>query len=215
MCGGAEQSDQNEGSRLVATLYQVALYVHILGVLTLFVAIGAESLAVWGIGRAQTQDEMRLWLRSAKGPEKMFPLAGALILIAGLYMAITLWGGAPWVDLGLLGLIAFSVAGAVVNGGRFKALEKALEKATGASGAGALGDDVRREVANPTLRISLWAMSLGALGIVYMMIVKSDWVGSIAALASATILGLIVGAVVARRGGAVAAPVGEEGVAAR
>jgi hypothetical protein len=195
----------------MATWYQWALYVHIIGVLMLFIAIGAEALVVWGIGRARTLDEMRVWLRSTKGPEKLFPLAGALILVAGLYMAITVWHGTPWVDLGLLGLIGFSVAGSVVNGGRFKV----LEKATGASGAGALGDDVRRAVANPTLRISLWAMSLGAVGIVYMMVVKSDWIGSIAALVISTILGLIVGALVGRRGAAAPPLVSDERVAAR
>lgn len=193
----------------MATLYQLALYVHILGVLLLFVAVGAESLAAWGIGRAQTLDALRLWLRAAKGPEKLFPLAGALILIAGLYMAITVWHGTPWVDLGFLGLIGFSVAGAVVNGGRFKAVEKAVD----AGGAGAIPDDVRRELANPTLRISLWAMSVGALGIVYMMVVKPDWVGSIAALVVASILGALVGALVGQRKAPVVAS--EERVAAQ
>lgn len=193
----------------MATLYQVALYVHILGVLLLFVAIGAESLAVWGLGRAQTVDAMRLWLRSARGPEKLFPLAGALILIAGLYMAITVWHGTPWVVLGFLGLIGFSVAGAVVNGRRFKAVEQAAD----AGGAGVIPDDVRRELANPTLRITLWAMSVGALGIVYMMVVKPDWIGSIAALVVASVLGAVLGALVGQRRSPVAAS--EEGVAAQ
>ncbi|HEX2350538.1 MAG TPA: hypothetical protein VHI51_19035 [Ktedonobacterales bacterium] len=193
----------------MATLYQLALYVHILGVLLLFVAVGAESLAVWGMGRAQTVGDMRLWLRSARGPEKLFPLAGALILVAGLYMAIRTWHGTPWVVLGFLGLIGFSVAGAVVNGRRFKAVEKAAN----AGGAGAIPNAVRRELANPTLRISLWAMSVGALGIVYMMVVKPDWIGSIAALVVASILGALIGALIGQRRSPVAAS--EERMAAQ
>jgi tetrahydromethanopterin S-methyltransferase subunit C len=58
-------------------------------------------------------------------------------------------------------------------------------------------------------------MSLGAVGIVYMMVVKSDWIGSIAALVISTILGLIVGALVGRRGAAAPPLVSDERVAAR
>lgn len=192
-------------------LYHLALFVHIGGVLLLFVAIGAEALAVWGIGRAQTLGEVRLWLRSAHGPEKLFPLGGALILIAGLYMAITVWQGTPWVVVGLIGLIGFSVAGAVVNGGRFKA----LEKAAGVAGDGALTDELRRQRANPTLRISLWTMSVAALGIAYMMVIKPDWVGSIAALVIATLIGAVTGLLTGQRGEQTPARVGEDRAATR
>ena len=182
-------------------LYQLALFIHIGGVILLFVAIGAEALAVWGVGRAQTLGEVRLWLRSAHGPEKLFPLGGALILIAGLYMAITVWQGTPWVVVGLIGLIAFSVAGAVINGGRFKAIERAVGE-----GDGAISDDLRRQRADPTLRVSLWTMSVAALGIVYMMVIKPDWVGSIAALVIAMLIGAVAGLLTGQRGAAEQAP---------
>lgn len=182
-------------------LYHLALFVHIGGVALLFVAIGAEALAVWGVGRAQTASEARLWLRSAHGPEKLFPLGGALILIAGLYMAITVWQGTPWVVVGLIGLIAFSVGGAVINGGRLKALEQAAS-----AGDGAISDALRRERANPTLRISLWTMSVAAVGIVYMMVAKPDWIGSIAALVIAVLIGAVAGLLAGQHGGAALAP---------
>jgi hypothetical protein len=150
--------------------YQVVLFVHILGVLGLFMALAVELASMLGARRAHTIEAVRVW-SSARGPLAiMFPVTSLLILCAGLAMTLDVWGwGHAWIDLSLALLILLSVMGARVNGTHAK-------------------------------RIAERAAALGALGIVFLMVEKPGWLGSVVTLVIGLLVGVILAQVLVRSG---------------
>ena len=131
------------------TVYTVALFVHILGALSLFVGIGLQWATLVRLRQAQTMTQVRD--RSALvGVQERFPEIGlVLLLLAGGYMATTGWSWTtPWI---LVALGAFVVLG-VVGGGLIDRRLLAIRRAT--TGAGA--DDsipvaLQARIADPVL----------------------------------------------------------------
>jgi hypothetical protein len=72
--------------------YPYALFLHIVGVLGMFIAIGLEEIALFRLRAAKTTALVREWTRVMSVVEKMFPISGVLILGASLYMVFTVWG---------------------------------------------------------------------------------------------------------------------------
>jgi hypothetical protein len=165
--------------------YQLALFAHIIGVLLLFIALGLEVAALQGLRYALTTEQARTWLGLAHNVELLFPASGLLILVAGVYMTLLAWTFmTAWIVVAFVALIALSVLGAVVNGGRFKALERVAQSST----AGAISEELRRQIAEPTLRISVYTMTGAALGIVLLMVIKPDLPGSVVTVVVAALI---------------------------
>jgi hypothetical protein len=72
-----------------------------------------------------------------------------------------------------------------VNGGQFKALDRAAQSSTGAL----ISEELRQLIAKPALRISVYAIAGAALGIVLLMVVKPDLLGSVVILVIAGLIG--------------------------
>src|SRR5262245_50503995 len=107
--------------------YSVALLVHILGVLGVFIATGIEQVVLLRLRAARATQFVREWTRVMAGMDKLFPPSVLLLLGAGLFMTFTVWGwDQAWIDvsLGTLGLVG--VLGLAVNGSRLKAIERAV-----------------------------------------------------------------------------------------
>lgn len=167
--------------------YHLALFVHILGVLVLFMAVGVELAALMGVRGARSLEQVRTWARAGVGVGRLFPLALVLILAAGLYMTFAAWGiGTGWIAVALVTVLALAVAGPLLNGKRFEALHRAAASAAG----DAVPDDVRRRLADPALRIAVYGMAGVSLGVVYLMVMKPDLLGSLVAVAVAGMLGV-------------------------
>ena len=174
--------------------YNVALLVHILGVLGVFIATGIEQVVLLRLRAARTTQLVREWVRVMDGVDRLFPPSVLLILLAGLYMTFTVWGwGQAWIDVALGTLVLTGILGKAVNGAGLKAIGQAVADLPD----GPLSADLRRLIYDPVLSTSTSITAFLTLGIVFLMTLKPGWLGS---------LGIIAGALVVAVGVALVSP---------
>jgi len=172
--------------------YQIALFLHILGALGFFIAIAILYTSVLGVRRAQTVQQIKLWTGAAAPAIRLlFPIASLVILVAGLYMVVTVWGEkAQWAGVALIAFLLLAIASALLQGRRITML----------------GRQVADQPDNTPVIGALWAQAhdvvtwVGvntaaafATGIVYLMTLKPDALGSVIALLIALVVGLVFG----------------------
>jgi hypothetical protein len=166
----------------------VALFIHLLGVITLFIAIGLLQRGGAGLRTAATIDEMRLWLSLLATTRRMFPTALVLILVSGLYMADQIYGfSEPWIAVAIVTLLIMGGLGGGVVGRGLAAMGRAL------AGGDARSSDVAGLVANSATWIAAAALAGMALGVLWLMSVKPGWVQSIAVVVLLGVVGALVG----------------------
>jgi hypothetical protein len=168
------------------TPYSIALFLHIVGALLLFVILTVEGIALRQLRRAATVEAAHVAAALLRLNRIVGPLSALGVLIPGLYMTATNWGWVAWIVVGLVSWLAIAVLGAV-NGVRILALDR----------SGALLTGIR----NPTFLIS-WLTRVGtALGVVLLMTVKPGAAGAVLAILLAAAAGAALATVlgVARR----------------
>lgn len=116
-------------------MYNVALFLHVVGVVTL---VSGLALSLIGMARAQRATDVRA-LRAALGlsplTERLIPPALALILLPGLYMASRHGGdggirwSSGWLDVAMGLFVVMAALGPTVEGRRIGALRLAAEEA--------------------------------------------------------------------------------------
>jgi len=165
------------------TLYSIALFLHVVGAMLLFVTLTVEGAALRQVRRAATAEQ-------ARGAAALFglnrivgPLSALGVLMPGLYMTATSWGWAAWIAVALASWLAVAVLGAV-NGIRIVALERSQASVTG--------------IRNPLFLIS-WTTRGGiALGVVFLMTVKPGAAAAVAAILVAAGAGAVLGVALSR-----------------
>jgi hypothetical protein len=182
------------------TLYSIALFLHVVGALLLFVTLTVEGVALRQLQRARTLEAAG----SAAAPLSLNRIVGPIsalgVLIPGLYMTATNWGLVPWIVVALASWVVIAVLGAF-NGIRILSLERSHSLLSG--------------IRSPIFLIS-WLMRVGiALGVVFLMAVKPGAVLAVFAILVAGAGGAVMGAAVsrARRVPATPGPEGESQVA--
>ena len=170
------------------TLYHLALYAHILGVLGLFGAIGLEWTSMVRMRRARTVEQLREWASLHPTLEKVFPVTAILILAAGLYMVGDVWGwGNAWINLSLAALVLLAALVPSINGRRLRAIHSGAQ----ATPPGPVPSALTRQIEDPTLWTSVKIMITVALGVVYLMAAKPEALGSWVTLVVAALLGWV------------------------
>jgi hypothetical protein len=81
-------------------LYSVALFVHIVGAVLLFVLLTVE-----GVG-------LRVGFSSAAANRILGPISALGVLVPGLYMMKAVWGVTGWVAVGIAAWVLIAVVGA-------------------------------------------------------------------------------------------------------
>jgi hypothetical protein len=150
------------------SLYSIALFLHIVGALLLFVTLAVEGVALGLFHRAVAAEAAQNAAALFRINRTVGPLSALGVLIPGVYMTATTWGWIAWIVVALAAWVLIAALGAV-NGIRILGLERAGVLLTGAR--------------NPLFVIS-WVIRVGiALGVVFLMSVKPDAVGSVLAIA--------------------------------
>jgi hypothetical protein len=156
------------------TLYSIALFLHIVGALLLFVTLTVEGIALRLLRRAVTTEAAQGSAALLRLNRIVGPLSALGVLIPGLYMTATTWGWVPWIVVGLVSWLVIAVLGAV-NGVRILALERSQALLTG--------------IRNPIFLIS-WSTRVGtALGVVFLMTVKPGAAAAVLAVLLAATAG--------------------------
>lgn len=169
--------------------YHLVLFVHMLGVLGLFMALAVELASMVGARSARTIEAVRVWSSTSKPLEVIFPITSLVILGAGLAMTIGVWGwGQAWIDLSLGLVVLLSVLGAVISSGHAKRIAARAAEL----GHGPIPADFRHELNHPVHWTSVFSMSIIALGIVFLMVLKPGWLISTIITAISLIVGVIL-----------------------
>jgi hypothetical protein len=172
--------------------YQTALFLHILGALGFFIAIAILYIAVLGVRRAQTVQQIKLWTGAVAPVIRLvFPISGLVILVAGIYMVVAVWGErAPWAGVALIAFLLLMIASALLQGRRITMLGRQVaDQPDNAPVNGALWTQAH----DPVTWVGVNTAAAFATGIVYLMTLKPDALGSVIALLIALVVGLAFG----------------------
>lgn len=155
------------------TLYEVALFVHILGVIGAFVGLGIEWEGRARLRKADHIEQVEGFERLGGTLRVLQTISGVAILAAGLYMTLSAWGFEPWILTGLTGLVLLVVLGAI-TGQRTATLTLADEGSSVPAAGRALSD--------PFIRASLHLRTGIAIGVVFVMVTKPGVAGALATM---------------------------------
>jgi hypothetical protein len=174
------------------SVYTLALFVHIVGAIGVFMGVSVWMFAALALRRARTVEQVRA-LTSLIQPSGVLAIVSILLLgVAGFYMAITVWGErATWIIVATVSFLLLAPFGAFVIDPRLRS----LGKMAAAVPDGPLPASLAARAQDPLVGLGLSVYILVLLGIVYLMTNKPPLVDSIIAMAVATALGLAAGLV--------------------
>ena len=165
--------------------YSIALFLHIVGALGFFIALGLEWISLRNLRSATTAEQVLQWLRLPAEMGRVGMLSMLTLLAAGFYMMAIVWGGVAWILVTLGAIVLMIILGMAITGRRMAAIGQAA-----ASEHGPVSPSLHHLLNQPVLWISLQTRVAMALGIVYLMVVKPGLVGSLVTMGVAIILGL-------------------------
>lgn len=178
------------------TAYELALFAHLLGVVTLFAAIALVEAAGARLRRAAKVELLRPWVDLTRWVAPLFPIALLTVVASGLFMTADSWTfTTPWVVAAIVAVVVLGGIGGSVQSRYFAA----IGRAAAASEDGPVPQRLRALLAAPALWIAVIAPDIATVGILWTMVTKPGWTGSIAAIVAPTTIGAIVGYIVSSR----------------
>ena len=167
------------------SLYSISLFLHIVGALAIFAAFGLEWAGLHNLRRASTVEQVREWVRLLGAPRFVGGPAALTLLVTGIHMSATRWGGQGWIVVGFGGMVVMAVTGVVLSGRRVGAIARALP-----AEEGPISTTLARLLRDPVLALSLGIRAGLLLGVVFVMSTKPSVAGALTALGVALALGL-------------------------
>jgi hypothetical protein len=166
--------------------YSIALFLHIVGALGFFVALGLEWTGLWQLRSATTSEQDRAWMRIAKNARRFGLVSILTTLISGSYLMATVWDMVAWINVSLGALVLGVVLTFALIGPRMAAIERALT-----TEYRPVSYTFQNLVNHPLLWISIQTRVAIALGIVFLMTAKPAIGGSLLTIGVAIVLGLV------------------------
>ena len=167
------------------SLYSVSLFLHIVGALGLFAALGLEWASLYNLRRATVAGQVREWAKLLAAPRFVGGPAALILLVTGGYLSATRWGPQGWIIVGLAGMVVIAVLGAALGGRRAGAIARALPAEDGP-----ISTLLGQRLHDPLLTLSVGVRTALALGIVYVMASKPSAAGALAVMGVALVFGL-------------------------
>ncbi len=178
--------------------YTLALFVHILGAIGLFVAVSLIVIAFVRMRQASTLEQIREWASVANLAGKSLIFISLVILAPALYMVILAWGfTTPWVMASLITFVVLAIMGATVNG-RMIGWVVAMAQAASPS---LVPDTLRAQLIAPQLWLAEGVRLMLLVGILCLMTIKPDMLFSLLTLVGMLILGIVLGTISQRSPG--------------
>lgn len=169
-------------------LYSIMLFLHIIGTVVMFIAVGLTITAMIGMLHSKKTETLRVWASLAVKADGLLPFSVIIIFFPALYLVITAWGWhVAWINLSLAALIIMLFMGPSINLRRLKAILKAVDAETTNTPSANLVNTVQDRL----LWISVITMTAIAIAIVFLMTVKLAFIGSLVTFAIAVVLGYI------------------------
>jgi hypothetical protein len=174
--------------------YLIALFLHVVGALGVFIALGLEWIGLKQVQIDTTSEQVRASIRISKSARKVGAASMLTILVTGFYMMATVWGKTPWIFVALGALVLMIALAAALTGPRMVAIERAL-----AAEHKPEFHIIQQLANNPLLWISIRTRVAVALGIVFLMTVKPDQRGALLAIVVAALFGIAASLPLTRR----------------
>lgn len=175
--------------------YTLALFVHILGAIGLFVAVSLVAVALVRMRQASTLEQIREWAAVAQLAGKSLAFIGLVILAPALYMVIVAWGfTTPWVLAALLTFLVLAIMGATVNSRTIQQVGALVQAAP----PDLVPDELRTQLMARRLWLAEGIRVTLLVGIVCLMTLKPDLLFSLLVLIGMLILGLLLGTIAQR-----------------
>jgi hypothetical protein len=177
-------------------IYNVVLFVHVLGVVMLFAAFSATQLGGAGLRRAGSTEQARLWLGLLAVTGPMFGVAFLLILAGGLYMTVDVWNfSTSWIDVALVTVgIMLAVGMGLVGRGLSK-----MGRMAAAAGDGPISPELRAAIEDRAVWISTFTLTGFGVGVLWLMTNKPGWIESIVVVLALGLVGAALGSATTRR----------------
>jgi hypothetical protein len=168
------------------SMHTVALFLHIIGAAGLFAGLGIEGIVYSNLKNASTVQQVLPWGSTLRIMRVVFAAAVLLLLLPGIYLVIESWGWNAWVITGLVLLISLSGYGSATG----KKIGMTIGPLKGSEGS--LTDEIKKRIADPYIMKSYKVKVTLAMGIIFIMTIKPDWVGSLISIVAAFTLGLLL-----------------------
>src|SRR5512135_203282 len=98
--------------------YAIALFLHIVGALGFFVALGLEWTGLRQLQGAVHPEPVYAWMRILGSTRKLGFVSMFTAVITGFYMMAVAWGGAAWLVVSLGALVLVIALSAALTGPR-------------------------------------------------------------------------------------------------
>jgi hypothetical protein len=160
----------------------LTLFVHIVGMLTLFVGLGLEWASLNSLQRSVTREQALPWLRLVVMVPRVSGIAVAAILVSGFYLGARIGVlGNDWMRASYGALLLMAIVSGPVSRSPMRALKRVAMPADGMVA-------LQAAAANPILRLSLRTRIAFGLAIVFLMIAKPAAGESLLVLALASMV---------------------------
>lgn len=166
--------------------YALALFLHIIGAIGIFLGLGMEGLVLKHLGYAETNLQALKWGDSMKLMRIVFAISSLLLLIPGIYMEEAVWGWTAWVIIGLVLLAVLSAAGSM------NAKKAAVNVFSLSKNNDPIPEEIKSKLRDPMLLRSYKMRLPIAAGIIYIMTLKPGWTGSIVTIIISIIMGILI-----------------------
>jgi hypothetical protein len=183
--------DSLKGEELMMNLYSLVLFLHVCGDIGVFIGIGLQLFSLMALRRAKHVEQVQAltWLITLS--DRVSVSSALLMIAAGLYMALTVWGlKTSWIAVALASLVVLLaplIAGIIEP--RMRIITTLAKDAP----SGPLPAPLVMSIHDPVLGTAVQTVATVILGIVFLMTNKPPLIGSITAMAIFLILGLASG----------------------
>ena len=165
--------------------FSIALFLHIVGALGVFVALSLEWTGLRQLRGAILPEQVRAWMGILKSTNKVGFPSMLTTVITGIYMVLNGLSWVPWTLVVLGALVLVIVLSVVLSKPRMAAIGQAL-----AMEKGPVSQTFHDLVNHPILWISIQTRVAVALGIIFLKIAKPNFVGSLLTIGVAIVLGI-------------------------
>lgn len=173
-------------------MYKMMLFLHILGAMFMFAAVGLTLAGMFGMLFAKENKFIQIWSSFTVKADEFLPFSVILVILPGLYLVITAWGWKiSWLNVSLIALGIMTILGPLINLPRFKSIQKTVNEES----ENLPSPTLLKKIRNRTLWNSVSVMTMELLGLIYLMTVKPSIFASLFTLALGIVLGLIFSAI--------------------
>ena len=190
------------------SIYNIVLFVHVIGAIGYFLGMGILLFILLGLRRAQRVEHVRALIHLNELSAPVSAASAVLLLVTGLYLALTAWSLlTSWILVALISLLLMVPTSAALIAPRRSAIVKQLARE---APDGELSEALERHLDDPVLATVCTTVAALLLGLVFLMTTKPNLVGSLIVMVVALLLGLAAGVLVSRMRRAPAPGIGDQ-----